>query len=89
MLGGFVTSISTLRPDFLDTVKSARNVDRAEGTLAGTVIGDTGAVDADTASVIVPVMEVIVRSAVVCPAAKRTVSHSRTSRNTRSAAGWR
>ena len=35
MLGGFVTSISTLRPDFLDTVKTVRNVDRAEGTLAG------------------------------------------------------
>ncbi len=35
VLGGFVTSISTLRPDFGGTVKSVANLDRAGATLAG------------------------------------------------------
>ncbi len=35
VLGGFVTSVSTLRPDFAATVKSVANVDRTGATLAG------------------------------------------------------
>jgi uncharacterized repeat protein (TIGR01451 family) len=35
VLGGFITSISTLKPDFTNTEKSAVNVDRVGATLAG------------------------------------------------------
>jgi len=37
-LGAFVTSINTLKPSFIDTVKTAANLTRAEGVFAGDVI---------------------------------------------------
>jgi len=38
VLGGFVTSIATLRPDFIETVKAVTDLDRTEGALAGDLL---------------------------------------------------